>query len=112
MAFVSVPELVVVHIRGGKGCSGPERCLGSGWPRYLIYVHNFHIGNRRQYEGNISINNDPLHANEGSTDASRRQLQFGTINDVCYAKYQVPTRANVAFPEILRYIQVLVPQSF
>ena len=51
---------------------------------YLIYVHNFHIGNRRQYEGNISINNDPLHANEGSTDASRRQIQFGIIHDVLY----------------------------
>ena len=49
-----------------------------------------------------------MHANEGSTDASRRQLQFGTIHDVCYAKYQVPTRANVAFPEIHRYIQVHV----
>jgi hypothetical protein len=49
-------------------------------------------------DNNISINNDPLHANEGSTDSSRRQLQFGTMYDVFFVKYQVPTNTNVAFP--------------
>jgi hypothetical protein len=34
---------------------------------------------RRHCDSNISINNDPLHANEGSTDSSRPQLQFGTM---------------------------------
>jgi hypothetical protein len=46
-------------------------------------------------DNNISINNDPLNANEGSTDSSRRQLQFGTMYHVCFVKHQVPTNTNV-----------------
>jgi hypothetical protein len=41
---------------------------------------------RRHCDSNISINNDPMHANEGSTDSSRRQLQFGTVYDVFFCE--------------------------
>ena len=34
----------------------------------------------------ISINNDLLNASEGSTDSSRRQLQFGNMYDVFFVK--------------------------
>jgi len=49
-----------------------------------IYRPNGAAGllDRRHCDNNISTNNGPLHANEGSTDSSRRQLQFGTMYDV------------------------------
>ena len=57
---------------------------------------------RRHCDNNISTNNGPLHANEGSTDSSRRQLQFGTMYDVFFVKHRVPTNTNVDWVQVGR----------
>ena len=53
-------------------------------------------------DSNISENNDPMHANEGSTNSSRSQLQFGTMYDIFFVKHQVPTNTNVDWVQVGR----------
>jgi hypothetical protein len=53
-------------------------------PRFTDQMVRLGLLDRRHRDSNISINNDPLHANEGSTDSSRRQLQFGTMYDIFF----------------------------
>ena len=64
-------------------------------PRFTDQMVRLGLLDRRHCDSNISINNDPLHANEGSTDSSRRQLQLDSMYDVFFVKHRVPTNTNV-----------------